>query len=116
MKDINICIAVTFVEMNDINDDDECNTETNSNNKITINSETIPEDNCCVIIENVWIEKFVDLSHKLIIDRIGDIPIDSDDDDDDDENYNNEIVDNTRVEKSVFEYDINDFLVTDDEN
>ena len=54
--------------------------------------------------------------HKLIIDRIGDIPIDSDDDDDDDENYNNEIVDNTRVEKSVFEYDINDFLVTDDEN
>ena len=36
MKDINICIAVTFVEMNDINDDDECNTETNSNNRVTI--------------------------------------------------------------------------------
>src|SRR3954471_24504011 len=33
-------------------------------------------------------EKFVDLLHKLIIDRIGDIPIDSDDSDDD-ENYNN---------------------------
>ena len=59
--------------------------------------------------------KFVDLSHKLIIDRIGDIPIDSDDDNDD-KNYNNEIVDDTRVEKGVFEYDINDFLVTDDEN
>ena len=54
--------------------------------------------------------------HKLIINRIEDIPIDSNDDDDDDENYNNEIVNNTRVEKGVFEYDINDFLVTDDEN
>ena len=100
--------------MNNIDDDDECNTETNSNNRVTINGETIPEDNCHVIIEYVWIEKFVDLSHKLIIDRIGDIPIDSDDDDD--ENYNNEIVNDTRVRKGVFEYDINNFLVTDDEN
>ena len=64
----------------------------------------------------MWIEKFVDLLHKLIINRIEDIPIDSNDDDDDDENYNNEIVNNTRVEKGVFEYDINNFLVTDDEN
>ena len=116
IEDINKHMTEAFAKMNNINDDDECNTETNSNNRVTINGETIPEDNCCVILEDVWIEKFIDLSHKLIIDRIGDIPIDSDDDDDDDENYNNEIVDNTRVEKSVFEYDINDFLVTDDEN
>jgi hypothetical protein len=108
-------MAEAFTEMNDIDDDDECNTETNSNNRVTINGETIPEDNCRVIIEDVWIEKFVDLSHKLIIDGIGDIPIDSDDSDDD-ENYNNEIVDDTRMGKGVFEYDINDFLVTDDEN
>ena len=53
--------------------------------------------------------------NKLIINRIEDIPIDSNSDDDD-ENYNNEIVNNTRVRKGVFEYDINDFLVTDDEN
>ena len=64
----------------------------------------------------MWIEKFVNLSHKLIIDKIGDISIDSDDDDDEDENYNNEIIDDARVRKGVFEYDINDFLVTDDEN
>jgi hypothetical protein len=115
IEDINIRIAEAFAEMNDIDDDDECNTETNSNNRVTINGETIPEDNCRVIIEDVWIEKFVDLSHKLIIDRIGDIPIDSDDSDDD-ENYNNEIIDDTRMRKGVFEYDINDFLVTDDEN
>jgi len=115
IEDINIRIAEAFAEMNDIDDDDECNTETNSNNRVTINGETIPEDNCRVIIEDVWIEKFVDLSHKLIIDGIGDIPIDSDDSDDD-ENYNNEIVDDTRMGKGVFEYDINDFLVTDDEN
>ena len=116
MKDINIRMAEVFAEMNNIDDDDECNTETNSNNRVTINSEIIPEDNCRVIIEDMWIEKFVDLSHKLIIDRIEDIPIDSDDDDDDDKNYNNEIVDDTRVKKGVFEYDINNFLVTDDEN
>ena len=116
IKDINIHITEAFAKMNDIDNDNKCNTETNSNNKITINDKTIPEDNCRVIIEDVWIEKFVDLSHKLIIDRIGDIPIDSDDDNDDNENYNNEIVNDTRVEKGVFEYDINDFLVTDDEN
>ena len=116
MEDINIRMAEIFAEMNDIDDDDECNTEINSNNRVTINGETIPEDNCRVIIEDVWIEKFVDLLHKLIINRIGDIPIDSDDSDDDDKNYNNEIVNDTRVGKGVFEYDINDFLVTDDEN
>ena len=97
MKDINIRIAEAFVKMNNIDDDDKCNTKTNSNNRVTINSETIPEDNCCIIIKDMWIEKFVDLSHKLIIDKIGDIPIDSDDDNDDDKNYNNEIVNNTRV-------------------
>ena len=114
IEDINIRIAEAFTKMNNIDDDDKCNTETNSNNRVTINDKTIPEDNCRVIIEDMWIEKFVDLSHKLIIDRIGDIPIDSDDDDD--ENYNNEIVSDTRVRKGVFEYDINNFLVTDDEN
>ena len=103
MEDINIRIAEVFAEINDIDDDNECNTETNSNNRVTINGETIPENNCCIIIEDMWIEKFVDLSHKLIIDRIGDILIDSDDDDNDDENYNNEIVDNTRVRKGIFE-------------
>ena len=52
MKDINICMAKAFTEINDI-DDDECNTKTNSNNRVTINGETIPEDNCRVIIEDV---------------------------------------------------------------
>ena len=116
MKDINIRMAEIFAKMNVIDDDDECNTETNSNNRVTINGEIIPENNCRVIIEDIWIEKFVNLSYKLIIDRIGDIPIDSDNDNNDNENYNNEIVNNTRVRKGVFEYDINNFLVTDDEN
>ena len=53
MEDINIRIAEVFAEINDIDDDNECNTETNSNNRVTINGETIPEDNCCVIIEDV---------------------------------------------------------------
>ena len=34
MKDINICIAEAFAKINNIDDDDECNTETNSNNKL----------------------------------------------------------------------------------
>ena len=46
-------MAETFAEMNDIDDDDECNTETNSNNRVTINSEIIPEDNCCIIIKDM---------------------------------------------------------------
>src|SRR5215212_9758302 len=82
-EDINIRIAEAFAE---IDDDEECDTEVISTSRVTTSGEVIPEDNCRVIIESVWIDKFVDLSHSLIINEIGDILDDSDENNRDNDN------------------------------
>jgi len=77
----------------------------------------IPEDNCRVIIESVWIDKFVDLSHSLIINEIDDIP--SDILDDLDENNGNDKNNDkgsggpTRIGEGVFDYNITDLIDID---
>ncbi|CAH1765180.1 2154_t:CDS:2 [Entrophospora sp. SA101] len=53
-----------------------------------INSETIPEDICIFLIENVWIEKFVDLD----IDEYENVNITDED------------------EKGILDYNIDDLL------
>ncbi|PKY35474.1 hypothetical protein RhiirB3_456322, partial [Rhizophagus irregularis] len=58
--EMNIQIAEVLAETND--DDDECDVLLN---KSLPNQITIPPDNCIVLIEHIWIDKFVDLSHKL---------------------------------------------------
>ena len=91
-----------------------------------IDGEEIPEDNCIVLIEDVWIDKFVDLIHELIIKGIGDIPndifYDSDeydkDDDENDDKRNDEgndgTDDNNISGKGVMNYEINDLIGDDD--
>ena len=112
-EDINIRIAEAFAEM----DDEECGAEPVSTPRVTTDGEVIPEDNCRVIIESIWIDKLVNLSHRLITDGIGDIP--NDILDDSDENNNDENNDNEsgpmRVGERDYDYNINDLLSTDSE-
>jgi len=66
-----------------------------------------------VVIESIWIDKYIDLSHDLITSGIGDIPVDileySDEDNVEDEEVgvgdNNE-----RVGEGDFDYDIDDIV------
>ena len=99
--EINIRIAEAFAEADDEDEDDGGD----ASNEISV-----PPDNCIVLIENIWIEKFVDLSNDLITKEIGDIPIDvMDDDDIDDINDDYERVpDNT--DKGETDYNIDNLL------
>ena len=110
-EEINIRIAEAFAEV----DDEEYNAEPISTHKVISSDEIIPEDNCRVIIENIWIDKFVDLSHRLITDGIGNIPLDILDDLDDnmvdDEVNNSEVIsDSMQYGRGVFDYNINDLI------
>src|SRR4051812_2263552 len=71
-EQINIHIAEAFAEM----DEEEYSDEQISTPRVTTDGEVIPEDNCRVIIESVWIDELVNLSHRLITNEIGDIPSD----------------------------------------
>ena len=112
---INICIAEVFTEM----DDEEYNVEPISTRKIISSGEVIPEDNCHVIIESIWIDKFVDLTHRLITDEIGNILQDILDDKDEnivnDEVNNSEVIgDNMENGRDVFDYNINNLIDSSD--
>ncbi|GBB86616.1 hypothetical protein RclHR1_01300001 [Rhizophagus clarus] len=63
--------ATTIEALAETNDDDD-EYDVLSNESLP-NQITIPSDNCIILIEHVWINKFVDLSHKLIIEEIGKI-------------------------------------------
>ncbi|CAB4418793.1 unnamed protein product [Rhizophagus irregularis] len=125
--ELNIRIAEAFAEADDDDDHDENeNLLTETSVRQTINGETIPPDNCIVLIEDIWLDKVVDLSHELIIKEIGEIPndvleddidesgdegIDVDDSDDGDESQ--------REEKGVLDYDIDNLLdefISEEEN
>jgi hypothetical protein len=121
--EMNIQIAEALAETND--DDDECDILSNESSSHQI---TVPPDNCIVIIEDIWIDKFVDLSHELVINEIGKIlddilgdfddedekiNDDCDDDDDggdDDDSGNNDGDDDEREGRGNFDYDVEDLL------
>jgi len=115
-EEINLRIAEAFAEA-----DEEEYDETPPTRR-TIDGEEIPEDNCVVLIEDIWIDKLVDLSHELI--KIGDIPIDISYDSDEDDKGDDEIYDEEDDEgddgaddnsgKGVMDYDINDLIGDDD--
>src|SRR3954469_4627520 len=71
-EQINIHIAEAFAKM----DEEEYSDEQISTSRVTTDGKVIPEDNCRVIIESVWIDELVNLSHRLITNEIGDIPSD----------------------------------------
>ena len=117
-EEINIRIAEAFKETDEDDDDDDL-TPTHR----TTSSEKIPKDNCYVLIEPIWIEKFVDLSHNSIIKDIN-IPKDILDDFDEnmgDEGVNNdnEVGDGDKSDndsrKGIYNYNIDDLFSNDDE-
>ncbi|CAJ0645088.1 13859_t:CDS:2 [Entrophospora sp. SA101] len=105
--EINISISEAFAETDDNDNESKGEDETS----FFINNETIPEYNCIVLIENVWIEKFVDLLHDLIIKEIGNIPEDvlDDYDNSDIDEYENVNMTN-EGEKGILDYNIDDLL------
>src|SRR3954471_22417565 len=114
---MNIRIAEALVETND--DDDECDVLSNKSSSHQI---TVPPDNCIVIIEDICIDKFVDLSHELVINEIreilDDILGDFDDEDekinndcdDDDDGSDDDDDDDKREGRGNFNYDVEDLL------
>jgi hypothetical protein len=114
--EMNIRIAEALAETND-DDDDECDVLPNESSSHQI---TVPPDNCIVLIEDIWIDKFVDLSHDLVIKEIGEIPDDilddsddeyekiNDDDYDDDNDENDD--ENESEGRGNFDYDVEDLL------
>ena len=113
---MNIRIAEAFKEMDEDDDDDDDLTSTGG--------EKIPKNNCYVLIEPVWIENFIDLSHKSIIKDI-DVPKDILDDFDENINDGNRIGDGNEKDneksidresgKGVYDYNIDDLFGDDDE-
>ncbi|GBC39627.2 ribonuclease H-like domain-containing protein [Rhizophagus irregularis DAOM 181602=DAOM 197198] len=111
--EINIRIAEAFAE----DDDEEYNEEQASTQRLTTSGETIPEDNCRVVIESLWIDQFVNLSHDSITSEIGDIPRDILDDSDENNAEDDEVDDsgnNKRPGEGDYDYDIDDVLGMDD--
>ncbi|CAB5350508.1 unnamed protein product [Rhizophagus irregularis] len=111
--EINIRIAEAFAE----DDDEEYNEKQASTQRLTTSGETILEDNCRVVIESLWIDQIVNLSHDSITSEIGDIPRDILDDSDENNAEDDEVDDsgnNKRPGESDYDYDIDDVLGMDD--
>jgi hypothetical protein len=111
--EINIRITEAFKETDKDDDDDFTPIHKSTG------GEKILKDNCYVLIESVWIDKFIDLSHDLIIKDI-DIPKDLLDDFDENMNDDNRVSDDAGGGeddngKGYYDYDIDDLLDSTDE-
>ncbi len=111
--ELNQIITESLAEPDDnIDDDFEDNLV-----RRTAGGEIIPDNTVTVLIENIWIENTINLSDKLILKDIGEVPEDLTEDLTDNEleevqgNEENEnISDNDNSGKGVLDYDINDLL------
>jgi len=74
----------------------------------TVHDEIIPNNTVTVLIEDICIEKTINLSDELILNDIGEIPIDVDNLESEDENVLLPNDDNNISGKNVLDYDIND--------
>jgi len=114
-EDINKRIAEAFAEM----DDEEDSDEQTSAPRLTTSGEIIPEDNCHVVIESLHIDKYINLSHSLITNEIGEVPEDILDDSDENGTENEEVnsgeVSDERVGVGDFDYDVDDILGIDED-
>ena len=114
-EDINKRIAEAFAEM----DDEEDSDEQTSAPRLTTSGEIIPEDNCHVVIESLHIDKYINLSHSLITNEIGEVPEDILDDSDENGTENEEVnsgeVSDERVGVGDFDYGVDDILGIDED-
>ena len=105
--ELNQIITEALAEPDDNIDDDEF--EDNPIRRTT-SGEIIPDDIVTILIEDIWIEKTINLSDKLILKDIGEIPEDSTEyltDTENEETQENEDDDNG---KGVLDYNIDDLL------
>ena len=133
LKDVELNQIITkALAESDDNIDDENDFQYEDNNSLvrrTTDGEIIPDNIVTVLIENIWIEKNIKLTDKLILEDIGEIPEDNNDlvDDltDNENEENEEYEENENIslidynnEKGVLDYDINDlyneFISNDD--
>jgi len=81
LKDIELSqiISKALAESDNTVDDDDYNFqhENNTNIRQTIDGEIISDNIVTVLINNIWIENSIDLSHELILNDIGKIPEDN---------------------------------------
>lgn len=120
-EEINLRIAEAFTETDEEEYDETPPTPPTPPIRRTIDGEEIPEDNCIVLIEDLWIDNLVDLSHELITKDIGDIPndlsYDSDEYDTRNDERDDDAVDDSRMSgRGVLDYDINDLIGDDDDD
>jgi len=128
--ELNQIITKALAEPDD-NIDDENDFQYEDNNSLvrrTTDGEIIPDNVVTVLIENIWIEKNIKLTDKLILEDIGEIPEDNNDlvdeltDNENEENGYEENEDISLIDynngKGVLDYDINDlyneFISNDD--
>jgi hypothetical protein len=113
--ELNQIITEALAEPDDnVNDDD--NFEENLVRRTT-SGEIIPDNIVTILIEDIWIEKTIDLSDKLILESIGEIPEDLTEDltdTEDEEIQENEkdrnISDDNNNEKGILDYSIDDLV------
>ena len=89
-------------------DDDDSESE-----ERTITGENIPEDNVRVVIEPLWLDKTLYLDHKIIVEDLGEIPIDDDSDVDE---VNDTRVEDLNIRERRFDFSVKDLITEYGEN
>lgn len=120
--ELNQIITKVFAEPNDMDEEVDFQFEDNLNvdqihhniQRTTTNGEIIPDNIVTVLINNIWIENSIDLSHELILNDIGKIPEDNENDlidIENDKSDNESDNDNNNTSgKGILNYDIDDLL------
>ncbi|RHZ78243.1 hypothetical protein Glove_166g184 [Diversispora epigaea] len=108
--ELNKKVAEALVESDDFEETEELE---ETIERRTLSGELIPDDNVIVLIENIWIEKNIDLSNRIILDNIGEVPVDDtiDKSDIEENEYSNtdDEIDNNKG-KGVMDYDLDDLI------
>ena len=108
MKVVQLSLAEPIEEKDD---DDDFKFE----ERRTITGEIIPEDNVRVVIEQLWLDKTLNLDHEIIVKNLGEIPID-DFDFDEIEDSNDIRVESLDTEQRIFDFNVEDLVAEFGEN
>lgn len=97
-----------------IEEDDDDN-DSEFEERRTITGEIIPEDNVRVVIEQLWLDKTLNLDHEIIVKNLGEIPID-DFDFDKIEDSNDIRVESLDTEQRIFDFNVKNLVAEFEEN
>ena len=115
--ELNKRVTEALADTDEMEDDEDEQIEEVQSIRRTVSGEIIPNNNVIVLIENIWIEKDVDLSNKLVLEDIGDIPEDFVDElllDETNENQNDPLIvdekDNDVIGRGVLDFNVDDLI------